>query len=140
MMCATGEHLASEVRARATRVTYGQLRALVYAYRNAMRAHGIRCGDRVGRGAYRPPDNMLHVQVAGYLPNCPQTVALMLAAASLGAVWSCASPDFGATAVIDRFGQLQPRLLFSVDAVVYNGRVHEHLQKVHAVVNGMPIG
>ena len=61
-------------------------------------------------------------RVAGYLPNLPETVAAMLAATSLGAIWSSCSPDFGPEGVVDRFGQIAPRVLFAADASVYGGR------------------
>jgi acetoacetyl-CoA synthetase len=57
----------------------------------------------------------------------------MIAAASIGAIWSSASPDFGITGVLDRFSQVKPKLLFSVNAVVYNGKIHDHLSKLRAV-------
>ncbi len=61
-------------------------------------------------------------RVAGWLPNVPETVVAMLATASLGAVWSSCSPDFGLAGALDRFGQIEPKVLFAVDGYVYNGR------------------
>lgn len=62
----------------------------------------------------------------------------MLAAASIGAIWSSTSPDFGVNGVLDRFSQIQPKLIFSVEAVVYNGKEHGHLEKLQRVVKGLP--
>lgn len=62
----------------------------------------------------------------------------MLAAASIGAIWSSTSPDFGVAGVLDRFSQISPKLIFSVDGVVYNGKVHDHLTKLCQVVQKLP--
>jgi acetoacetyl-CoA synthetase len=82
------------------------LRATVSQIQQAMRAAGVKPGDRV----------------AGFLPNRPEAVAIMLAAVSLGAIWSSASPDFGASGVLDRFGQIEPVLLFAADGYHYAGK------------------
>ncbi|MEQ9326075.1 MAG: acetoacetate--CoA ligase, partial [Rhodospirillales bacterium] len=79
----------------------------------ALRAAGVGPGDRV----------------AGYLPNMPEAVMAMLAATSIGAVWSSASPDFGVRGVVDRFGQIDPKVLFCVDGYHYNGKSHDCLAK-----------
>ncbi len=71
--------------------------------------------------------------VAGYMPNMIETITAALATISLGAVWSCASPDFGAQGVIDRFGQIKPKLLITVDGYYYNGKVIDVLDKVKDV-------
>ncbi|KAI9012847.1 hypothetical protein BC832DRAFT_548173 [Gaertneriomyces semiglobifer] len=104
------------------RITYAQLRENVRRCAAALKRHGIRTGDRV----------------AGYLPNCIETVVVFLAVSSIGAIWSCASPDFGITGVLERFSQVQPRILFSVNGVVYNGKSHDHLGKLRDVVQGLP--
>ncbi|TPX68574.1 hypothetical protein SpCBS45565_g03060 [Spizellomyces sp. 'palustris'] len=83
--------------------------------------HGVRPGDRI----------------AGYLPNCPDTVIVFLAVTSLGAIWSSTSPDFGITGVLERFSQVKPKILFSVNAVMYNGRAHDHLGKLKEVAEGL---
>ncbi len=77
-------------------------------------------------------------RVAGYLPNLPETLVAMLATASLGAIWSSASPDFGVQGVLDRFGQIEPKLLICVDAYWYNGKVVDCLEKNREVVARMP--
>ncbi|XP_042090444.1 acetoacetyl-CoA synthetase isoform X3 [Ovis aries] len=76
--------------------------------------------------------------VARYLPNSAHAVEAMLAAASIGAIWSSTSPDFGVNGVLDRFSQIQPKLIFSVEAVVYNGKEHSHMDKLQRVVKGLP--
>ncbi|MEO0036623.1 MAG: hypothetical protein RLZZ501_2646, partial [Pseudomonadota bacterium] len=104
------------------RLSFGELYALVSRLAAAMRAHGVGCGDRV----------------AGFLPNLPETIAAMLAAASLGAVWSSASPDFGVRGVVDRFGQIAPRLLLAVDGYWYNGQRHDVRPKLAGILAGLP--
>jgi acetoacetyl-CoA synthetase len=77
-------------------------------------------------------------RVAGYLPNLPETVIAMLAAASLGAIWSSCSPDFGPRGVVDRFGQIEPKVLFAADGYFYNGRSHDSLERVAAIRDEIP--
>lgn len=81
----------------------------------------------------------LHVgdRVAAYIPNCVEAIVFMLAATSLGIIWSSTSPDFGATGVLDRFQQIRPKVLVSVNGVVYNGKTYEHISKVKAVVESL---
>ncbi|HIJ38709.1 MAG TPA: acetoacetate--CoA ligase, partial [Rhodospirillaceae bacterium] len=88
----------------------------------AMRGMGVTVGDRV----------------AGFMPNMPEAVAAMLAAASLGAVWSSASPDFGVQGVLDRFGQITPKLLLAPDGYWYGGRAHDVKAKLAEIINGLP--
>ncbi|KAJ1908831.1 hypothetical protein IWQ60_011504 [Tieghemiomyces parasiticus] len=104
------------------RVTHRELRLMVARAARALRRLGVEQGDRV----------------AGYLPNGVEAVVLMLAAASMGAIWCCTSPDFGTTGVLDRLAQIRPKVLFSVNAIVYNDKVYDHLGKVAAVVDGLP--
>ncbi|WP_310460259.1 AMP-binding protein [Sphaerotilus sp.] len=77
-------------------------------------------------------------RVAAYLPNAPQTVAAFLACASLGAVWSVCSPDLDAQAVLDRFGQIAPKVLIACDGTTRGGRDHDRLPTVHALLAGLP--
>ncbi|MDC1288116.1 acetoacetate--CoA ligase, partial [Gammaproteobacteria bacterium] len=77
-------------------------------------------------------------RVAAYLPNMPEAVVAMLAATSLGAVWTSTSPDFGEDSVIDRFGQTEPRFLFTADGYFYNGRKHPLADKVSAIRSNLP--
>jgi len=88
----------------------------------ALRAAGVRRGDRV----------------AGYLPNMPEGVAAMLATASLGAVWSSCSPDFGVQGVLDRFGQIEPKVLFHTDRYLYGGKEFDQREKNARVLAGLP--
>ena len=103
-------------------LTYRELRAAVAAVAEALGAHGIRPGDRV----------------AGFLPNLPETVVAMLATASLGAIWSSCSPDFGANGVLDRFGQIEPRVLFCADGYRYAGKTIDSLARVRDVRARIP--
>jgi acetoacetyl-CoA synthetase len=88
----------------------------------ALRASGILPGDRV----------------AGFLPNVAEAVIAMLAAASCGAVWSSCSPDFGAAGVLDRFGQIEPRVLFAADGYRYGGKAIDSLGRVREIVDAIP--
>ncbi|XP_078599537.1 acetoacetyl-CoA synthetase-like [Branchiostoma floridae x Branchiostoma japonicum] len=115
-------YAAAEGREEVEKRTFRELADNVAVYAAAMKKMGIKEGDRV----------------VGYIPNCCVTIEAMLGAASLGAVWSSTSPDFGVTGVLDRFTQIQPKLIFSVDAVRYNGKQHAHLDKLQKVVEGLP--
>ncbi len=77
-------------------------------------------------------------RVAGYLPNLPETLVAMLATAALGAIWSSASPDFGVQGVLDRFGQIEPKVLFCVDGYWYNGKAVDCLAKNTEVAARLP--
>jgi acetoacetyl-CoA synthetase len=101
---------ASECRPE-SELTWGELRALTASIAGGLRARGVGPGDRV----------------AGYLPNIPETVAAFLACASIGAVWSCCSPDFGARSVVDRFDQIEPKVLLAIDGYRYGGRDFDRL-------------
>lgn len=103
-------------------LTFAQLAHEVARVRTALKAMGIKAGDRV----------------AAFLPNMPESVIAMLAAASLGAVWSSCSPDFGVQGVVDRFGQIEPRVLFAVDGYFYNGKTHDCVAKLVALADRLP--
>lgn len=77
-------------------------------------------------------------RVAGYLPNMPETIICMLAANSLGAVWSSCSPDFGQQGVLDRFGQIEPKVLFCTDGYWYNGKRHDVREKTASISAELP--
>jgi acetoacetyl-CoA synthetase len=109
-------------RGRQRQYTYAELHGEVARVALALRAMGLRPGDRV----------------AGYLPNIPQTVIAMLAAASIGAVWSSCSPDFGVQATIDRLGQIGPRVLFAADGYWYAGKQIDCCGRLADIVAGMP--
>ncbi|HXT57623.1 MAG TPA: acetoacetate--CoA ligase [Pirellulales bacterium] len=98
-------------------LTYAELYDQVSRLAKGLKQLGIGPGDRV----------------AGYLPNLPEVIVAMLAAASLGAVWSLSSPDFGLQGVLDRFGQIAPKLLFTTDGYSYNGRRFDSLERVAQV-------
>lgn len=103
-------------------VSHDALASEVARIAGALRAAGVRPGDRV----------------AGFLPNIPEAVVAMLAAASCGAVWSSCSPDFGAAGVLDRFGQIEPRILFVADGYRYNGKEIDSLERVREIVRAIP--
>ena len=103
-------------------VTWSSLRERVRACAAAMDAHGLKLGDRV----------------AGYLANHVNTVVVMLAATSLGAIWSGVSPDTGVHAVLDRLKQIEPVLLFADNAVIYNGKVHGTHAKLSDITPSLP--
>ncbi len=77
-------------------------------------------------------------KIAGYLPNLPETVIAMLAASSIGAVWSSCSPDFGVQGVLDRFHQIEPKVLFCANGYHYNGKTHDSLDKVEEITDQLP--
>ncbi len=99
------------------RLSHAELYDLVSRTARALAAAGVGEGDRVG----------------GFMPNMPETVVAMLAATSLGAIWSSCSPDFGVKGVLDRFGQIAPKVLFTADGYFYGGRTHDSLARVAAV-------
>jgi len=98
------------------------LRSAVGAYAGLLRTHGIIAGDRV----------------VALLPNRPETIALMLATASVGAVWSSCSPDFGAQGVIDRFAQLEPRLMFTTAQYSFGGKEFDLTARIEKIASAMP--
>ncbi|HEX6735989.1 MAG TPA: acetoacetate--CoA ligase [Azonexus sp.] len=104
------------------RLSRAELYAEVARFQAFLVANGVGKGDRV----------------AGYLPNLPETLVAMLAATALGAIWSSASPDFGVQGVLDRFGQIAPKVLVCVDGYWYNGKPVDCLQKNAEVVAQMP--
>jgi acetoacetyl-CoA synthetase len=107
---------------RTLSLSWPELRREVASLAVALRGMGVQRGDRV----------------AACLPNAPQTVVAFLACASLGAVWSVCSPDMGAQAVLDRFGQIAPKVLFACDGTTHGGRDHDRLPLVHALLDGLP--
>ena len=77
-------------------------------------------------------------RIAALLPNMPETIAAMLAAASLGAIWSSASPDFGPRGALDRFGQIEPKLFLACDGYHYSGKHIDVADKLREIVAGLP--
>ncbi len=98
-------------------ITYAQLYRDVARVAAGLRRAGVTAGDRV----------------VGFMPNIIETVQAMLATASLGAIWSSCSPDFGINGVLDRFGQIKPKVLFSADGYFYNGKACDSLDRLAAV-------
>ena len=98
-------------------VTYRELAAATAAFRQTLLDLGVSSGDRVG----------------GWLPNVPETVIAMLATASVGAVWSSCSPDFGVEGALDRFGQIEPKVLIACDGYEYGGKWFDVRERAHAV-------
>ena len=103
-------------------LTFAEVHEQVLRLRRAFRDAGLRPGDRV----------------AAYLPNIPEAVIAMLAAASLGCVWASCSPDFGVPGVLDRFGQIEPKILLATDGYLYKGKRFDGKEKLIAVVDGLP--
>ena len=103
------------------RITFAKLAERVAQTAAALRANGVGVGDRV----------------AGYLPNIPEAVIVMLAASSLGAIWSSCSPDFGTKGVLDRFGQIEPKVLVAADGYRYAGKRIDCLARVQEVASSI---
>ncbi|MDN5865704.1 MAG: acetoacetate--CoA ligase, partial [Gammaproteobacteria bacterium] len=102
--------------------TYAELYREVARLRAGLDAAGVKTGDRV----------------AAYLPNMPETLIAMLATASIGAVFSSTSPDFGTGGVLDRFGQIEPKILIAADGYFYNGKTHDSLSRVREILPQLP--
>lgn len=109
-------------RGRQQAFTYAELESAVARTARALEAMGVGVGDRV----------------AGFLPNIPEAIIAMLATASLGAVWSSCSPDFGVKGVLDRFGQITPKVLFAADGYFYAGKHFDSLERVRGILDAIP--
>jgi acetoacetyl-CoA synthetase len=107
---------------RRSSITYDELYAQVRRLAAALARMGVGPGDRV----------------AAFMPNLPETVVAMLAATSLGAIWSSCSPDFGAKGVLDRFGQIRPKVLFAADGYRFGGKTYDSLARVQEVLAQIP--
>ncbi len=103
-------------------LTYNQLYDEVAKTAASLRDMGIAKGDRV----------------VGFVPNMPESIIAMLAAASLGAIWSSCSPDFGIKGVLDRFGQTRPRVLFTADGYFFKGKPLDSIQRIAGIVKELP--
>jgi acetoacetyl-CoA synthetase len=103
-------------------MSWAELESQVAAVAAALRSMGVKAGDRV----------------VAYMPNIPETAVAFLAAASLGAIWSSCSPDFGADAVLDRFAQIEPKVLFAVDGYSYGGKPFSRLATVRQLQERLP--
>lgn len=104
------------------RLTYAALARAVASFAAFLRASGVVAGDRV----------------AGFVPNVPEAVVAMLASASIGAIWSSCSPDFGVTGVLDRFGQIAPRVLVAADGYRYGGRNIDSIDRLREIARALP--
>ena len=103
-------------------LTYKELHDQVSRLARSMREMGIVKNDRV----------------AGFMPNIPETIITMLATASIGAIWSSCSPDFGIKGVLDRFQQIEPKLIFAADGYLYNGKTIDCLSKLKNILTYLP--
>ena len=121
--CAAGDGIVFRSEDKVERrLDREELYALVSRIQQALQVAGVQKGDRV----------------AAMMPNMPETIAFMLAATSLGAIWSSCSPDFGEQGVLDRFGQIEPRIFITCDGYWYNGRRIEIESKVAAIAGRLP--
>ncbi|HNS47349.1 MAG TPA: AMP-binding protein, partial [Bacteroidales bacterium] len=104
------------------RITNSELYDQVHRVAEGLRGLGVVKGDRV----------------AGFMPNIPETIIGMLATSSIGAIWSSSSPDFGIKGVLDRFSQIEPRVIFAVDGYSYNGKRFDSQEKLRGILNQLP--
>jgi len=104
------------------RMSFAEVYDAVSRTAQALSAAGVKEGDRI----------------AAFMPNMPETIIFMLAAASLGAIWSSCSPDFGVQGVLDRFGQIEPKILFAVEGYHYNGKLIDTLPRIAEIVKQLP--
>ena len=102
--------------------TWGELREQVAAIAEGLRGLGVEAGDRV----------------VAYMPNIPETLAAFLACASIGAVWSSAAPEFGVRSVVDRFAQIEPKVMLALDGYRYGGKDFDVADKVREIARGIP--
>jgi acetoacetyl-CoA synthetase len=105
-----------------TKMTYAELYDEVARLSQSLKAAGIQAGDRV----------------VGFMPNMPATIVAMLAATSLGATWSSCSPDFGIKGVLDRFGQIKPKILFAADGYFFKGKKMDSLARIADILKKLP--
>jgi len=106
----------------AVKITYAELYDQVARLAKSLREIGVTAGDRV----------------AGFMPNMIETTAAMLAATSIGAIWSSCSPDFGIKGVLDRFGQTEPKVLFTANGYFYNGKAFDSIERVAGILKDIP--
>ncbi len=105
-----------------SQITYGDLYRRVACCAEGLKRLGVRKGDRV----------------AGYITNIPEAIIAMLATTSIGAIWSSTSPDFGFKGVFDRFGQIKPKVLFTINSYQYNGRQFSALERINQLTREIP--
>ncbi len=104
------------------KITYTELYNEVARVAKSLKEAGIQAGDRV----------------VGFMPNLPETIIAMLAATSIGATWSSCSPDFGIKGVLDRFGQIKPRILFTSDGYFFKGKTFDSLERISNILEELP--
>jgi len=104
------------------RITFKDLYNESHKIAEGLRRLGVKKGDRV----------------AGFLPNIPETIIAMLAVSSIGAIWSSSSPDFGIKGVLDRFSQIEPKVIFSADGYFYSGKLFNSQEKLMGILNKLP--
>jgi acetoacetyl-CoA synthetase len=112
---------ASELRPLG-KLTWGELSQQVAAVAEGLRLLGVQRGDRI----------------AAYMPNIPETLIAFLASASIGAIWSCAAPEFGARSVIDRFAQIEPKVMFVIDGYRHGGKDFDRSDALQTILEGLP--
>jgi len=104
------------------RVSYAELYDQAHRVAEGMKKLGVKKGDRV----------------AGFIPNMPEAIIAMLAASSLGAIWSSSSPDFGIKGVLDRFSQIEPKVIFAADGYYYKGKSFDSQEKLKGILDKLP--
>ncbi len=114
--------ISSREESPTIRITYSELYDLVAKCSNRLKEFGIKEGDRV----------------VGFVSNVSESIIAMLAATSIGAVWSSCSPDFGSKSVLDRFGQIEPKILFAVEEYSYNGKLINCREKIQKIIENVP--
>jgi acetoacetyl-CoA synthetase len=114
--------IAMDERGRRREISWDRLRSEVARVAAGLRDAGVGVGDRI----------------AGFLPNLPEAIVAMLATSSVGATWSSCSPDFGIRGVLDRFGQIAPKVLFTADGYFYGGKTLDSLERIRGIVASLP--
>ncbi|MDT8393032.1 MAG: acetoacetate--CoA ligase [Bacteroidales bacterium] len=104
------------------RISYAELYDQAHRVAEGLKRIGVKRGDRV----------------AGFIPNMPEAIIAMLGAASIGAIWSSSSPDFGIKGVLDRFSQIEPKVIFAADGYFYKGKVFDSQQKLRGIIDQLP--
>ena len=104
------------------KITYRELYDKVESLAHSLQSIGVKEGDRI----------------IGFLPNIPETVIAMLATTSIGAIWSSCSPDFGIKGALDRFKQIEPKVVFSANGYIYSGKNFDSLEKLNGILNQLP--
>ena len=104
------------------KITYAELFQEVEALAHSLKLQGLKKGDRV----------------AGFIPNIPEAVVAMLATSAIGAIWSSASPDFGVKGVLDRFKQIEPKIIFTSNGYYYNGKKFDLINKLNSILKELP--